>query len=37
LRVEELGEGRLFDNAADAARRMARRAVDKYFRAQNPT
>jgi nitrite reductase/ring-hydroxylating ferredoxin subunit len=35
-RVEELGEERLFDNAADAARRMARRAVGKYNRAHNP-
>jgi phenylpropionate dioxygenase-like ring-hydroxylating dioxygenase large terminal subunit len=36
IRVEELGEDRLFDNAADAARRMARRAVGKYNRAHNP-
>jgi vanillate O-demethylase monooxygenase subunit len=35
-RVEELGEDRLFDNAADAARRMARRAVSKYNRTHNP-
>lgn len=34
--VEELGEERLFDNAADAARRMARRAVGKYSRARDP-
>ncbi len=34
--VEELGEQRLFDNAADAARRMARRAVGKYQRAHDP-
>ncbi|GGD47910.1 Rieske 2Fe-2S domain-containing protein [Erythrobacter arachoides] len=33
LRVDELGEDRLFDNAADAARMMARRAVRKYARA----
>ena len=33
MMVEELGEDRLFDNAADAARRMARRAVGKYSRA----
>lgn len=31
-RVEELGEDRLFDNAADSARIMARRAVRKYAR-----
>ena len=31
LRVEELGEDRLFDNAADAARMMARRMTKKYF------
>ncbi|KLE34640.1 hypothetical protein AAW00_10705 [Aurantiacibacter luteus] len=30
LRVDELGEERLFDNAADAARMMARRAIRKY-------
>lgn len=35
-RVEELGEERLYDNAADAARRMARRAVARYSRAHNP-
>ncbi len=29
-RVDELGEDRLFDNAADSARIMARRAVRKY-------
>ncbi len=34
--VDVLGEDRLFDNAADAARRMARRAVGKYDRAHNP-
>ncbi|MFN4099745.1 MAG: Rieske 2Fe-2S domain-containing protein [Pararhodobacter sp.] len=33
VRVEELGEERLFDNAADAARIMARRAVKKYHNA----
>jgi vanillate O-demethylase monooxygenase subunit len=35
-RVGELGEDRLYDNAADAARRMARRAVARYNRAHNP-
>jgi nitrite reductase/ring-hydroxylating ferredoxin subunit len=35
-RVDELGEDRLFDNAADAARRMARRAVTRYRKAHNP-
>ena len=35
-RVEELGEDRLYDNAADAARRMARRAVARYGRTHNP-
>jgi nitrite reductase/ring-hydroxylating ferredoxin subunit len=34
-RVEELGEERLFDNAADAARIMARRAVTRYDRKYN--
>ncbi len=36
LRVDELGEERLFDNAADAARIMARRAVAKYRKLHNP-
>lgn len=36
LRVDELGEERLFDNAADAARIMARRAVRKYQKAHEP-
>ena len=31
-RVDELGEDRLFDNAADSARIMARRAIRKYER-----
>jgi len=31
-RVDELGEERLFDNAADSARIMARRAIAKYGR-----
>lgn len=31
VRVDELGEDRLFDNAADAARMMARRMARKYF------
>ena len=35
-RVEELGDERLFDNAADAARIMARRAVARYDRRYNP-
>lgn len=35
-RVDELGEERLFDNAADAARIMARRAVRKYAKAHDP-
>lgn len=35
-RVSELGEDRLFDNAADSARIMARRAVAKYDRLHNP-
>ena len=34
-RVEELGDERLYDNAADAARRMARRAVARYNREHN--
>jgi vanillate O-demethylase monooxygenase subunit len=34
VRVDELGEDRLFDNTADAARIMARRAVRKYFKNQ---
>jgi vanillate O-demethylase monooxygenase subunit len=34
-RVDELGDERLFDNAADAARIMARRAVAKYAKAHN--
>jgi len=36
-RVSELGSERLFDNTADAARIMARRAVDKYQKAQDET
>lgn len=36
-RVGELGEDRLFDNAGDAARIMARRAVAKYAKAHNPS
>lgn len=32
-RVDELGESRLFDNSADAARIMARRAIRKYAKA----
>lgn len=36
LRVDELGEERLFDNAADAARIMARRAIRKYQKAHGP-
>ena len=35
-RVDELGEERLFDNAADAARIMARRAIKKYARQHAP-
>ena len=35
-RVGELGDERLYDNAADAARRMARRAVSRYAREHNP-
>ena len=35
-RVAELGEARLFDNAADAARILARLAVDRYARRHNP-
>lgn len=34
-RVDELGEERLFDNAADSARIMARRAVAKYAKMHN--
>ncbi len=34
-RVDELGEERLFDNAADSARIMARRAVRKYAKQQS--
>jgi vanillate O-demethylase monooxygenase subunit len=36
-RVDELGEDRLFDNAADAARIMARRAIAKYDKRLNGT
>ncbi|MET0292427.1 MAG: aromatic ring-hydroxylating dioxygenase subunit alpha [Steroidobacteraceae bacterium] len=36
-RVEELGDERLYANAADAARIMARRAVGKYDRRHNGT
>ena len=35
-RVDELGQERLFDNAADAARIMARRVVAKYAKIHNP-
>ena len=35
-RVDELGDERLYDNAADAARRMARRAVARYGREHSP-
>lgn len=34
-RVDELGEERLFDNATDAARIMARRAVARYSKKHN--